>query len=302
MRPSCRWSGVQYTVCKFSYASDSTPNGRYTAIFPGFIAPKNPNLLTYLRTVHPEWATRDVQLSLVDFEEPDCGSFRELYRFWSGCTACVLSDNVTKRAFYRGSLDAQVAFIGEAPGKDEDQIGVPFVGRSGVLLDALMEAAGYDPAQVLIANPVLCRPVGPSGKDRKPRPEEIAACVKHLRELLDMVKPRAVVLLGASVRDTFLNYVPDWGKMFDLPRRGLRDPAKHILLYHPSWFLRKGGIEGARKTREWAQSVKVLRALKTWVDAKKGPRVDLHWSRKLWCSVERGIKNCKADTVFTEDA
>ncbi len=108
------------------------------------------------------------------------------------CTACRLSEGRTQVVFGDGNPEADVVFVGEAPGQHEDEQGVPFVGRSGQLLDQLLGEIGLERADVYIANVVKCRP--PSNRD--PRPDEIEACKGYLSEQLQLIDPRVVVTLG----------------------------------------------------------------------------------------------------------
>jgi DNA polymerase len=103
-----------------------------------------------------------------------------------------LSASRTQVVFGDGDPDADLMFIGEGPGFNEDQQGLPFVGKSGQLLDALLSEIGLGRKEVYIANVVKCRP--PSNRD--PRPEEIDACKGYLRRQLELIQPRVVVTLG----------------------------------------------------------------------------------------------------------
>ena len=108
------------------------------------------------------------------------------------CTACRLSEGRTQVVFGDGDPEADVVFVGEAPGQHEDEQGIPFVGRSGQLLDRLLGEIGLERSDVYIANVVKCRP--PSNRD--PRPDEIEACKGYLSEQLRLIDPRVVVTLG----------------------------------------------------------------------------------------------------------
>ena len=108
------------------------------------------------------------------------------------CTACRLSEGRTQVVFGDGDPEADAVFVGEAPGQHEDEQGVPFVGRSGQLLDRLLGEIGLERSDVYIANVVKCRP--PSNRD--PRPDEIEACKGYLSEQLRLIDPRVVVTLG----------------------------------------------------------------------------------------------------------
>ncbi|MCP4965568.1 MAG: uracil-DNA glycosylase [bacterium] len=108
------------------------------------------------------------------------------------CTVCRLAETRTNVVFGAGNPDADVIFIGEGPGQQEDEQGLPFVGRSGQLLEKLLGEIGLTRDDVYIANVVKCRPP----KNRDPRPDEIDACKDYLRQQLELIQPKAAVTLG----------------------------------------------------------------------------------------------------------
>jgi DNA polymerase len=108
------------------------------------------------------------------------------------CTRCALAAGRTQVVFGSGDPDADLMFVGEAPGFHEDQQGVPFVGQAGKLLDTLLAGIGLSRAEVYIANVLLCRPPG----NRDPQPDEIAACESHLFRQIELIRPRLVATLG----------------------------------------------------------------------------------------------------------
>lgn len=113
------------------------------------------------------------------------------------CTLCRLGENPenqSNRVGGRGPIPADVMFIGEAPGADEDQVGIPFVGRAGQKFSELLERAGIDEDQVRITNVVRCRPP----RNRRPKPDELEACLSYLMKEIEEVKPKVVVLMGNS--------------------------------------------------------------------------------------------------------
>jgi uracil-DNA glycosylase len=110
----------------------------------------------------------------------------------ASCTKCALSTGRTQVVFGSGSPDADLVFVGEAPGFHEDQQGVPFVGQAGKLLDRLLEGIGLTRADVFVANVLKCRPPG----NRDPQPDEIAACEPHLFRQIELLEPRLVATLG----------------------------------------------------------------------------------------------------------
>jgi uracil-DNA glycosylase family 4 len=110
----------------------------------------------------------------------------------STCTRCALAQGRTQVVFGSGSPDADLMFVGEAPGFHEDQQGVPFVGQAGKLLDKLLGGIDLTRADVFVANVLKCRPPG----NRDPQPEEIAACEPHLFRQIELIEPKLVATLG----------------------------------------------------------------------------------------------------------
>ena len=108
------------------------------------------------------------------------------------CTRCALAQGRTQVVFGSGSPNADLMFVGEAPGFHEDQQGIPFVGQAGKLLDTLLGGIGLTRADVFVANVLKCRPAG----NRDPLPEEIAACEPHLFRQIELIEPKLVATLG----------------------------------------------------------------------------------------------------------
>src|SRR6478735_1302748 len=108
------------------------------------------------------------------------------------CTTCALAKGRTQVVFGSGSPNADLMFVGEAPGFHEDQQGVPFVGQAGKLLDTLLGGIGLTRADVFVANVLKCRPPG----NRDPLPEEIASCEPHLFKQIELIQPKLIATLG----------------------------------------------------------------------------------------------------------
>ena len=160
----------------------------------------------------------------------------ELERDAHACTRCPLSGGRTHVVFGVGSPRADLMFIGEGPGQQEDLKGEPFVGRSGQLLDRLMiEEIGIGRDQCYIANVVKCRPPG----NRDPLPEEISACRPYLEQQIELIDPKVIITLGnfASklILDTADGITKLRGKVYDWRGR------KVVPTFHPSAALRSGG-------------------------------------------------------------
>ena len=115
-----------------------------------------------------------------------------LYETCAGCHKCSLGDTRTKCVFGVGDPNADLMFVGEAPGEQEDLSGTPFVGRAGQLLDKFLYAVDIPREKVYIANILKCRPP----KNRDPLPEEEDACIEYLREQVRIIKPKVIVCLG----------------------------------------------------------------------------------------------------------
>jgi uracil-DNA glycosylase family 4 len=116
----------------------------------------------------------------------------ELYREASKCTRCPLSETRTKVVFGSGNADADLMFVGEAPGAEEDRQGLPFVGRAGALLTELLEEIGLSREEVWISNVVRCRPPG----NRDPQPLEVESCQPYTYGQIELIQPRVVGTLG----------------------------------------------------------------------------------------------------------
>jgi uracil-DNA glycosylase family 4 len=110
----------------------------------------------------------------------------------SACTSCRLSQGRTQVVFGSGHPDADLMFVGEAPGFHEDQQGIPFVGQAGKLLDRLLAGIDLTRADVYVANVLKCRPPG----NRDPQPDEIQACETHLWRQIELIRPKVVATLG----------------------------------------------------------------------------------------------------------
>ncbi len=126
----------------------------------------------------------------IDFSDIDV--LDELGEIADHCTACSLAEGRTNVVFGAGSPDAEVLIVGEAPGQQEDKMGIPFVGRSGQLLNKLLGEVELERDDIYIANVVKCRPPG----NRDPRPDEIDACKGYLKRQIEIIDPKVVITLG----------------------------------------------------------------------------------------------------------
>ncbi|HUR19023.1 MAG TPA: uracil-DNA glycosylase [Acidimicrobiales bacterium] len=164
----------------------------------------------------------------------------ELAHEASGCTRCPLAAGRTTVVFGTGDPTADLMFVGEAPGHDEDLRGEPFVGRSGKLLDRLLaEEMGLTRDRVYITNTVKCRPPG----NRDPLPAEVATCRVYLDSQIDLVEPRVVVTLGNFAARLLLETTTG---VSTLRGRSYPYAGRHagtvaiVPTFHPSYVLRSG--------------------------------------------------------------
>jgi DNA polymerase len=186
-------------------------------------------------------------------DAPPFATFDALREAALACTACPLAETRTQVVFGVGDPTADLLFVGEGPGAEEDKQGEPFVGRAGQLLTRLIEGIGLSRADVYIANVVKCRPPG----NRDPQPLEIETCRPYLEAQLEFIRPQVVVTLGNFATKLLLDTKDGITKL-----RGrefpFRDGAVLIPALHPSAVLRSGGGSLAQ-TR--ADFVAVKRAL-----------------------------------------
>ncbi len=159
-------------------------------------------------------------------------SIPELNAAICDCLKCALGSTRTKFVFGVGDPNADVMFIGEGPGADEDAQGEPFVGRAGQLLNKIIEAMGMKREQVYICNIVKCRPPN----NRPPLPAEEAECTPYLMKQIELVKPKFIICLGRTAAQWILQTTDGLsamrGKMHDF------QGAKLIVTYHPAALLR----------------------------------------------------------------
>jgi uracil-DNA glycosylase family 4 len=175
----------------------------------------------------------------------------------SNCNQCALSESRQNIVVDRGNPQAKVLIIGEAPGKNEDETGQPFVGRAGKMLDEMMRTINFDTQKdALIANIVKCRPP----ENRVPKQKEVEACLPFLHRQIELLKPKTIILLGATA---FKRILPDvkFLSMTDIVGKVFTDEkikgAKLVTLFHPAYLL-----YDPRKKEEMKKHLKQLRAKK----------------------------------------
>jgi uracil-DNA glycosylase len=166
----------------------------------------------------------------------------------AGCTRCRLAEGRKRVVFGAGNPTAELMFIGEGPGAEEDRQGLPFVGAAGELLTRIIEAMEMTREQVYIANVVKCRPPG----NREPQPDEIAACRGYLDRQIALIRPRAIVALGKTAAHTLLGSDAPIGRIRGQWFRVQEIPT--LVTYHPAALLRNPALK--RPTWEDVQRVR----------------------------------------------
>jgi len=169
---------------------------------------------------------------------------------------CPLKTTAKHTCFADGAPDSAVMFIGEAPGRDEDLSGTPFVGRAGQLLDRMLAAIGRDRSSAYISNIVYWRPPG----NRNPTPAEAAACRPFTERQIELVRPKILVLLGGAAAkhllDTTTGIMRLRGKWTSYTPPG-STPIKTMATFHPAYLLRQPG----QKKLAWRDFQQIARAL-----------------------------------------
>jgi uracil-DNA glycosylase family 4 len=184
---------------------------------------------------------------------PTLEALRALLENFDGC---ALKHTATRLVFADGNPQARVMFVGEAPGRDEDIEGLPFVGRSGKLLDRMMAAIGLDRSKAYIANVIPWRPPG----NRTPTPQETQVCLPFVQRQIELVNPDVLVTLGNPSTQTLLStregIMRTRGKWFDYDT-GTRT-IRAIATFHPAYLLRSPSY----KRMTWLDLRAIAKALK----------------------------------------
>lgn len=162
------------------------------------------------------------------------------------CTACELAKTCTQKVIGTGPIDADIMFVGEAPGANEDEQGVPFVGKAGQEMDKMLAALGWDRDSIYITNVVKCRPP----ENRTPQKVEIASCYRHLKKEIEMVKPKVIVCWGSAAANTLIH--PDFKITNELGHWFENNGIRFIAAFHPSYILRLGEGTDQQKRAKWA--------------------------------------------------
>lgn len=162
-------------------------------------------------------------------------TYEELKNFVDNCTRCPLCTTRNKAVMGKGSLSSKVLFIAEAPGRNEDRAGIPFVGKSGALFDEMLGEIGIAREEIYITNIVKCNPPG----NRDPKPEEKELCMPYLKYETALLKPKIIVCLGRVAAQRIIR--PDYRITREHGEFIYRKNVWLTAFYHPSAVLRDDG-------------------------------------------------------------
>ena len=180
----------------------------------------------------------------------------ELRSFVENFDGCALKLTATHTVFSDGNPQAKLLLIGEAPGADEDRLGKPFVGRSGKLLDKMMETIGFDRTSYYITNVLPWRPPG----NRTPTSAEIAVCLPFLKKQIDLVDPDYILILGGSAANALLDNQDPISKLrghWLEYEKSNGTKAKVLASFHPAYLLRNP----AQKSRAWSDLLRLKKSI-----------------------------------------
>jgi DNA polymerase len=236
----------------------ATPTARPTPTTPKPVEPQ-PALAQTLSLPLPDETPAPAAAPALS-PEARAAAFAELRQRALACVRCPNLAAARKNVVFGvGDINAQLMFIGEAPGADEDDQGEPFVGKAGQLLTRIIQAMGLTRDSVYIGNILKCRPdtPGQASGNRKPTPEEMQTCIPYLHEQIDLIRPRVIVALGGTAVEGLL------GKTIGITKlRGQWRTYRGIPLmptYHPAYLLRNQSL--SEKRRIWEDMLQVMERL-----------------------------------------
>jgi len=202
-------------------------------------------------------------------KKAESGALDDLARSIKDCQNCELGRTRTNLVFGAGNPGAELMFVGEGPGFDEDQLGIPFVGKAGQLLTKIIESIDLTREEVYISNIVKCHPMrDPThpemrGNDRPPTQDEVAQCLPILFKQIGIIEPKIICTLGSPATRAVLNLSEGIGKLrgkfydFYPPYGKFGEPIKVIPTYHPAYLLR----DPMRKKEVWEDMKKIKKAM-----------------------------------------
>ena len=216
---------------------------------------KNPGLLRSAKTAAAELgpASEDTfPTASANLNDDPAAALERIRAEIGDCTRCKLHATRNRLVFGAGSPTAELMFVGEGPGADEDRQGIPFVGRAGQLLTKIIAALGKSRDEVYIANIIKCRPPG----NRNPEGDEIAACSPFLMRQIEVIRPKVICALGKFAAQTMLKSETPISRL-----RGrahpFRDNCQLVPTFHPAYLLRNP----AKKRETWEDMQLIMKIL-----------------------------------------
>ena len=245
-------AGVDETTgeAPFTLSSEATK----TAVVPVFVPKVQPSIITNTARqatteLAQETASARKNAREICEHAQTLDELRQAVENFDGCSLKLTAANMV---FGDGNPIAKIVLIGEAPGADEDRCGIPFVGRSGQLLDKMMAAIGLDRSGYYITNILPWRPPG----NRTPTTGEIAVCLPFLRKQLDIINPDYIILLGGSSANALFDNQDPISKLrghwLDY-KKSNGTIAKALATFHPAYLLRNSG----QKAKAWSDMLKL---------------------------------------------
>ncbi len=233
-------------------AAKKQPQAPAVSSTPAPVMPQMPQQGSQARPPQEEVRATDEMVHTAVESARKAKTVEELREAVLAFEGCQLKKTAMNTVFADGNSNADIMFIGEAPGADEDRQGVPFVGASGQLLDKMLHACGLEEeignrSKVYITNVLFWRPPG----NRNPTLSEIALCLPFVERHIELVDPKVIVLLGGAAAKAVLGHNEGIsrlrGRWFEHATPGLSRPAQATALFHPAYLLRSP----AQKRRAW---------------------------------------------------
>jgi len=256
-RPIDRFAAVTATAAPVSAAMPATA-AKPRAAAPGDAGPARPGL-------RPADPAPERVPAVVRGDTPStrlaqaCATVEELRRAVEAYDGCALKRSCQRTVFADGNPKARVMLIGEAPGREEDEQGLPFVGASGKLLDRMLASIGLDRDTAYITNVIFWRPPG----NRKPEPAEVELCLPFMEKHVELVDPAVMMFLGGAAASALLGRSEGVtklrGRWFDYSAPGLARPIPSLPTYHPAYLLRTP----SHKKEAWKDLLLLRRKLDT---------------------------------------
>ncbi len=223
--------GIHHVVGNTPQNQYAPPAVQFDKKSPVTPQPLTPHIKQHVSKEHPAWA---------------CNTLEELHTAMKNFTGCPLKEFAHHTVFARGNPKAPIMIVGEAPGAEEDQQGLPFVGQSGQLLDKALQTIGLNETNMYISNIIPWRPPG----NRPPTTLEVAACQPFIERHIELVAPRILILAGGVAAKTLLNMADGItrlrGKWVNYkPRPDHGNSIDTMAIYHPAYLLRSPGQKAA---------------------------------------------------------